>query len=1489
MAQKEPIAIIGTACRFPGSIDTPSKLERFLRDPSDLQGEIAPWRLNLSQFQNENANHHGCTTVKMAYMLSDDIRDFDAAFFNINAQEAEAMDPQQRLLLEVVYEALEASGHGMQDMSGSRTSVFVGCMNGDYYDMQIQDLETVPKYLATGTARSMLSNRISHLYNLKGPSVTVDTACSSSMVAVHDAVESIRAGSSDMAIVGAANLILAPEMFVSGAHLGFLSPTARSRMWDAAADGYARGEGVVAVVLKPLATAIADGDAIESVIRATAVNSDGWTSTLTTPSADEQAKLIRDTYASVGLDPTTETERCQYYEAHGTGTRTGDPIEAEAIYSVFFAGEQASGRLPVGSIKTLVGHTETCAGLAGILKASIAVQKGFIPPNLLFSTPNPAVQPFLGRLEVPLRARPWPAVRPGQPRRASVGSYGFGGTNGHLILESYEPPGARLQCPGGAPQQLSTPLVFSANSRFSLMANVRHFAEYLQQQQHDDDSASLADVAWTLQCRRSTLPFRIAFAQPTKPRLVESMAARVAGARAGGLEGFGTRRSRESSAREGPAILGIFTGQGAQWAGMGRELLHTNACFRGSIRQCDEALAALPEAPGWSIADELAKNAAANRLGVAEIASPVVTALQLALVDLARAAGIVFAGVVGHSSGEVAALYAAGVLSLRHAMQIAWYKGFVAKLGPARPGAMAAVGMGRDAADIFCSQPRFAGRIVMAAHNAPDSVTLAGDADAIDEAAAVLAEQGVFVRRLRVDRAYHSHHVEPVLPRLRECITSVGVDVRAPSPACPWISTLHGDDSLLHSGGLEALAGQYWCDAAVRPVLFADAVAVSLYAAGPFDLAVEVGPHAALKGPVTATVTAALGVSFPYVGLLSRGADSVQAMAAALGAVWEHLGPDSGVDLDAYRRTFATAVAPRLVPGLPPYFWDRGRFWHESRLSRNRRLRDGAFHPLLGRRCPDDSDRVMRWRNMLHLDELPWLRGHGFQGSVLFPMAGHIAYALEAALCMCRALRSGTAPEAIAVEELQSPKALTLAEGSAGVESVVSLQLAPGDVSDAGFAASFSCEMCAPGPNAVLERYCTARVRVICADNAPGAPTTASAPDDSLAAFDPHAFYAHMDRLGLHYGGPFRAIKAGSRAADRAHTLASWPRSDLSGGFLLVHPAVLDVSLQATLAALHPPGSVRLRHPVLPVGADRVLVRPRALQPKDKEDKAGDKLTAEAHAAMAWSSFRPVGHVRVIVGGSGECGVDVQSIRFKGFEEALPADDAALFYKTHWEPDVASVALSPAKADACKIEALQRIALFHVRSFVDAVPDDELPSFRWYHRRMAEYYKRLVKDVAQGRRDDLAASWLHDRPEEIDVLYQQWGQAIDARLATAVGRALLAVCRGERDMLEVMMEDGKEAPTATRVPTDTRQTCSAKCTPRPSAQGRQTRASRAWLATLFTVTRVCTYWKPAPAPPAPPPPFSTPWETTTPHTRSPTSPSASLRGRRRGWEREPAA
>jgi len=424
--QQEPIAIVGSACRFPGGANSPSALWKLLESPRDVGVDIGPDRFDAKSFYHPDGTHHGTSNVLRSYLLEEDIRLFDAAFFNLSPNEADAMDPQQRILLETVYEALEGGGHAAEALRGSDTAVYVGTMTLDYNDTLIRDHNTMPSYYATGTSRAIISNRVSYFFDWHGPSMTIDTACSSSLIALHQGVQALRSGESRVALACGTQMLLGPEMYIGESTLKMLSPNGRSAMWDAGADGYARGEGVAAVVIKRLSDAIADGDHIECIVRETGANQDGFSNGITVPNSEAQAALIRQTYSRAGLDPENVPEdRPQFFEAHGTGTQAGDPREATAIHDCFGKYiDESETPLYVGSVKTIIGHLEGCAGLAGVLKGSAMIQAEQFAPNLHFQHLNPKIEPFYKGLHVPTELTPWPRLGDGVPRRVSVNSFG---------------------------------------------------------------------------------------------------------------------------------------------------------------------------------------------------------------------------------------------------------------------------------------------------------------------------------------------------------------------------------------------------------------------------------------------------------------------------------------------------------------------------------------------------------------------------------------------------------------------------------------------------------------------------------------------------------------------------------------------------------------------------------------------------------------------------------------------------------------------------------------------------------------------------------------------------------------------------------------------------------------------------------------------------------------------------------------------------------
>ncbi|PCD25242.1 hypothetical protein AU210_014350 [Fusarium oxysporum f. sp. radicis-cucumerinum] len=1376
----EPIAVIGSACRFPGGASSPSKLWSLLQSPKDCLRDFPKDRLNLEAFYNKDGEHHGATDVcNKGYLLEEDSRLFDASFFNVNPAEADGMDPQQRLTLETVYESLEAAGYTIEEMQGSLTAVYLGVMMGDYHDIQSRDPEIINRYHPTGTSKSILSNRVSYYFDLRGPSVTMDTACSSSLAALHFATQSLRSGESTTAMAIGVNLIFDAAGYVAESKLHMLSPTSRSRMWDAGADGYARGEGVASVILKPLSEAIRCGDHIECIVRETGMNSDGRTTGITMPSAAAQSALIRRTYQNAGLDPIKD--RPQYFEAHGTGTLAGDPVEARAISQSFFADDatapEDAEKLYCGSIKTVIGHTEGCAGLAGLLKASLAVQNATIPPNLLFNTLNPSIKPFYDRLQVPTAAMTWPEVHSG-PRRVSLNSFGFGGTNVHAIVENYEPAASKT---AAVSEQFVGPLVISAEAEPSLATTVEKYADFIRA----NPDVNLEDVAFVTQTRRSVFSRRVFFSGETRDKLLEFLDTAVETSKTGAEIGI----QAPGSSSEPPAILGIFTGQGAQWASMGRTMIETSSRFRESIQKCQDALRGIPDAPKWSLMDELMASDEASRIGEAAISQPLCTATQIAIVDVLASAGVHFDAVVGHSSGEISAVYAAGLLSATDAMRIAYYRGLYAKhaSGPSgAPGSMMAVGMGSEDATAFCDQEQFKGRISLAASNSPSSATISGDEDAILEAKGILEEQKTFARLLKVDTAYHSHHMRACADPYLESLKACNITVNPPSSNCIWVSSVYGNaDMLDDEDDLSALAGQYWIDNMVRPVLFSEALECSLWRAGPFSLSLEIGPHPALKGPASQTMKTALGHVLPYATFLRRGYDDVEAFSGGIGYVWAYLG--THVDFAGYYKAIhgPEASKPRMIKGLPSYTWNHNKVhWKESRISRRYRLAEKAPHELLGRRTPDDSEFEIRWRNILRLNELPWIRGHAFQGMALFPTSGYMAMAIQAAMEI-----AGSRPvKLVEIRDLVIPRALTIEENNPGIESIFSVKKIGGHVDEDVFYGEFSCHTCPAEVEATLERNCTGLITIDF-----GEPSDYDLPPRALGKsgitpVDTQEYYDSLLNIGLNYQGLFRGLKSVQRTMGYATTKATWDKSEVGDQYVM-HPGPLDVAFHSIIAAMCTPLSGALWAPYLPVKIDRLAIAPNT----NYEGVPGEiNFDVDTFITETTSNtFRGDVH---IISPDGKTGLQAEGLTLKLFTEASSSDDRHMFSKTIWRADILDSSenldeINPDEQELDLAEAIDRTSFYFIRKTFDHLSDTDVQDWKWFHQAFYKAAKEVLQETRDEKHPTAQKEWFDDTEELIQEYKDKYPEQADLKLIHAVAENLVGVMTSDTQLLEVMLVD----------------------------------------------------------------------------------------------------
>ncbi|ATY64651.1 Beta-ketoacyl synthase [Cordyceps militaris] len=1280
--QNEPIAIIGNACRFPGDSTSPSKLWDLLKQPREVSRNID--RFQSAGFYNKDGHYHGASNVQHSYLLNEDPRLFDAQFFNIPPGEAESIDPQQRMILETVYDAVETSGLVLENLRGSNTAVYVGVMCDDYGNICYVDQESIPTYAATGTARSILSNRVSFIFDWRGPSMTIDTACSSSLVALHQGVQVLRSGTAPVAIAAGANLIFSPNMFIAESNLNMLSPTGHSQMWDANADGYARGEGIAAVVMKRLSDAIRDGDNIECIIRETGVNQDGHTPGITMPSQEAQTRLIHDTYARAGLDLSKPEDRPQYFEAHGTGTKAGDGVESKAIYKAFFPeSDDKHDTLWVGSIKTIIGHTE----------------EQHHSPNMHFNTLNPEIKPYYGKLQIATAAQNWPKLAAGSVPRASVNSFGFGGTNAHAIIEAYVPEAPKALTQAASPA-VANPLAltFSATSEKSLTALMANYLEYLT----ENSEVDIGKLAWTLHDRRSTFTYRSSVAAQTQDELVSKLQKSVEDQQSGSSSSV----TRGGSAKKN--LLGVFTGQGAQWATMGRDLISSSKFAENIIDTLEKSLDDLPESdrPSWSLKEQMMADPSKSRITEGELSQPLCTAVQVMLVEMLKVAGIEFDSVVGHSSGEIGAAYASGFINATDAIRIAYYRGHYAYLarGPeGQLGGMLAAGTTLEDARELCDLPAFEGRVSVAAYNSSSSVTLSGDLDAIEEVKEVLEDERMFNRQLKVDTAYHSHHMIPCSKKYYAALDACKINIMTPSGRTKWYSSVY-DGKVMDP--CDALKHQYWVDNMVNIVLFATSLSSALTNSEPkLTQAIELGPHAALKGPASTVIEETIKSAIPYTGTLARGQNDVSAMATCFANLWAQFGRSSA-DWKAYYGLFADST-PKSMLGLPSYPFNHDRvFWYEARKSRVNRLREDPAHVLLGTRTDTINEREIRWRNYIHSGEIPWLQGHNIQGQTLFPAAGFLVMAVEAARIAGRA----EAIQAIELKDSAIHRALAISDDK-GIETLFTLSnVKIADIGDGTsvLTARFSCDACLQKQSDNFVAISSGEV--IMTYGTPSSTALVEYPkEEGLGMLDVDAdlFYAYLANIGYNYADMFKGITSLRRTTDLAQGIITTkvPESlanDPIDQFLL-HPSTLDVAFQAIFAAISFPGDGALWDLHIPTTIRRVTINPVVCPINGGVDEKV-RFSATSHRADD-GTFS--GCVDIFPVHSDYSMCQVEGLEVSPVSPPTAKDDRPFFGQTnHWlslpDADSFATALRISSSQEGEKSQLDRLAVSYLRNILQS-------------------------------------------------------------------------------------------------------------------------------------------------------------------------------------------
>jgi acyl transferase domain-containing protein/acyl carrier protein len=1125
--QKERIAIIGVGCRFPGGVSSKDSLWKLLIEGREGVVEVPPDRWNVERYYDAEPGVAGKSIVSRGGFI-DAIDQFDPQFFGISPREAPYVDPQHRLLLETAWEAIEDAGLVLDFERGTDLGVFVGISHNDYQGIQSTSFDhfNIGPHTPTGSAHSIAANRISYCLNLRGPSVAMDTACSSALTAVHTACEHIWAGRGDAALAGGVTVMITPGGFIGFSQAAMLSPEGRCAAFDASASGFVRGEGAGMVLLKRLSLAIADGDPIQGVILGTSINQDGHTNGIMLPSPEAQTRLVQDACRDAGIAP----EEIGFVEAHGTGTAVGDPIEAHALAEALCGNRSADAPLAIGSIKTNLGHLETAAGVAGLLKAMLVLKHGQIPPSLHFSTPSPHIDFEKLKLRVPTQLEPFPNGT--AERIAGVNSFGFGGANAHVILAEPPPhqPEKSLAIPGYRPW----PVMLSARSEKSLQISAANLSAWVKEHANaNGGSPVLSDLTYTLGARRNHHPHRLTLVTSNWAELTEELDAFAKKEESPKIRAAFTARREQT-----PRIGFIMSGQGPQWWGMGRDLMQHEPVFRETIERCDAALSPWAR---FSLLEELGRSEEMSEMSRTEIGQPSIFAMQVALAALWKSWGVQPSAIVGHSVGEIAAACVAGIVPLEEAARIVALRARLMESCGRGEGTMLAVGLPEDEALALIA--RHDQTVTISAFNGPRSITLSGPRVSLEAMAAELESQGAFARLVRVDHPFH----HPLMRPASEALEAALADFKPQPGAIPFFSTVTGD----RCAG-ESCVAAYWARGIREPVRFAPAVAA--LADFGVDVWLELNAHPALAHSTQECLTAR-GDKAIVISSARREREFESMLETAM------VLHRAGVALD-----FSAMTPSRHLLSLPAYAWEKTRWWHEASDARDGRLAPGGrglFDVRLPRAMPT-------WIVRLDSRHMAFLKDHKVENHLIFPAAAFVEMALEAGVQLFEG-------QPFVVEDFEIRKPLILPDPPSGLQ--VEFSYSPNE-------RTFSIQ-------SRLEQSVTWSLHVVGSMRGERTESTFAsskwaepAGTHSIAV---DGFYRHMSDLGLRYGEEFRPVRELSAGAGRSagRVALSDALSPRAGEYAL-HPVLFDGALQifSAGAATIEGRQARMK---LPVGFRRIL------------------------------------------------------------------------------------------------------------------------------------------------------------------------------------------------------------------------------------------------------------------------------------------------------------
>lgn len=1092
-AVSAPVAIVGFAFRFPGDLAEESAFWDALKQKRDLITQIPADRWAVDELQHDKRSEPGRSITFAAGVLSR-IDEFDAGFFGISPREAAVLDPQQRLLLELAWESMEHAQIVPSSLAGSDCAVYVGISGFDYGMRGLDDLAVMTSHSMTGNTLSIAANRISYVFDLHGPSLAVDTACSSSLVALHQACNSLRSGEVSTALVGGVNLLLHPHPFVGFTKASMLSADGRCKTFDDAGDGYVRSEGGAVLMLKPLDKALADGNDIHAVILASGVNADGARKTgITIPSGEGQAELMRAVLARSGLC----ADDVDFIEAHGTGTAIGDPIETAAIAQVY--GQARSRTLPIGSVKANLGHLEPASGMAGLIKTILALKNRALPAAVHLENPNTRIDFKALNLELITEYKTLTSEND-KPLVAGLNSFGFGGANAHVLLQGFAQ--ATVHSCRNEPATLP-PLFLSARSDVALQAMAQRYVDLLQ----GKGAQNYYDIAHATAFGRERLAKRLAILPESFNAVLAQLSQYAQGEAVNGIY-------REDALPQCGELAFVYSGNGAQWVGMGQALMADSPRFAAIMADMDAAMRPLA---GFSLLEELGVAAGGTRLDDTTIAQPLLFAIQVALTIMLREQGVKPAAVAGHSVGEIAAAWAAGAFDLTQAIRVICARSQAQGLMRGK-GRMAALGMSAQAAEALIQQ---VGRsdVEIAGINSPGNVTLSGSLESLQLLQQAIETQGVFFRLLDLDYAFHSSQMDPVESDLAGRL--IGLQAN-PTNQAVFVSTVTGD--VMDGVGLDQ---HYWWRNVREPVRFAKAME-KLARLG-CRVFVEIGPHAILQRYISECL-ASIDIPGRIIPTLRRNDDGVARLQEAALRVQLH---QTVPELHSYFPVPSEHVC------LPSYPWQRERHWMPWTSEGLRSIARSRVHPLLGWRLLD-ADQA--WENTLDPVVLPWLADHKVGGAIVYPGSAYAEMALAAA-------REQWGGEHFIVEQLDIVAPMVF-DGEHARSLRFSLNLR-----DHGFQIKSRQRLSDD------EWTLHAAGRLLASVGREPVASIAT-PAEPATTHDRETHYRLAAGLGLDYGPAFQGLLSARFSHDRLEAQLELPPALTQDEYLL-HPAALDVCFQS--------------------------------------------------------------------------------------------------------------------------------------------------------------------------------------------------------------------------------------------------------------------------------------------------------------------------------------